>query len=181
MVISHFTSIISSTGALTSSSSTSSSSVCSSSPFGSCVGRGSAGGRERVAPPDKPLTPSSVSFLRHFLLCVLFYNNLPVSAESDGGAFLKSFIFSSSSGTAVDCVCSSTLKSHLRFLKTVLAIFHLTDHQLREFRVRTLVLCWWIPLVSTLQENRRHTRHLIQPGNPCMDYTFWFCTTDSSI
>lgn len=52
-------------------------------------------------------------FYLHFEL--VFFTNPPVTAESGECAFLKYFIFSSSSGTAVDWACSSFLKSHIRF------------------------------------------------------------------
>lgn len=119
MIISHFTSIISSTGALRSSSS---SSVCSSSPCGSPrVWMGSVGGEACVVSPGYHYhhycQPNSLfkflCFYLHFEL--VFFTNPPVTAESGECAFLKYFIFSSSSGTAVDWACSSFLKSHIRF------------------------------------------------------------------
>lgn len=69
--------------------------------------------RRMCRSPWQPLTPSSLSFLLHLLLCFFSSTTTPpaaAAAESGGCAFLGS-----SWGSAVDCASSSTLKSHLRF------------------------------------------------------------------
>lgn len=138
-IISQFTSISSFSGALMSSPSTSSSSVCFSSPFASCVGGGSAAPDNHYHCCDQPHcqqnSPFKFIFALGFCLCILnlFFISLPVTAESGGCAF----IFSSSSGTVVDCASSSTLKSHLRFCPGQ-SLF-VCDHLMYNFEVQTLV------------------------------------------
>lgn len=179
MVISHFTSIISSTGALRSSSSTSSFSDCSSSPFGSCVERGSATGGGCVVHNGNQYHHHywqqnlHYKFLSlHFFLCILslFYISPPVTAESGGWAFIKSLLSGSSSGTAVNCAFS-TLKCHLRF-KTVCW--------------RYFICLWsptvWIPrtdlgvkLMDSFGEDSagEHTRNLFSQET-CMNFLWFF-------
>lgn len=99
--------------------------------------------RRMCRSPWQQWTPSSVPLLLLLLLCFLFYNNPPAGAESGGCAFLGSFISSSSSGSAVDCACSATLK-YLRF-KTVSPIFDLSDQLLCASKYRPCVdgFLWW--------------------------------------